>query len=101
MAQGPNPHEATVGYDVHLVHACSIVSAPFTRINRWRFMYVLLRLSVAFLQIGGVMDNVAERTLALAAFVFVGSGLINSAIYLSLMLNMDSVEFRNRWMEVC
>ncbi|KAF8909724.1 hypothetical protein CPB84DRAFT_1765305, partial [Gymnopilus junonius] len=40
-----------------------------------------------------------ERTFALAAFIFAGFGLINSAIYITMQLDKDSVEFRTRWME--
>ncbi|KDR67814.1 hypothetical protein GALMADRAFT_1063167 [Galerina marginata CBS 339.88] len=74
------------------------------RIEReWRAVcaacVVILPLSIAFIQLDGVMDNIPARTMGLAALIFSSSGLITGGVYLIARINLEDVKFRDRWVE--
>ena len=46
------------------------------------------------------MQKFLARTSVLAAFIFAGSGLINSAIYVAVSFDTSNTTFRHHWIEV-
>ncbi|KDR74357.1 hypothetical protein GALMADRAFT_280339 [Galerina marginata CBS 339.88] len=58
---------------------------------------LFLSLSVAFLQIDEVIDNVLTRTFVIASCLFSGTGLLISNIYLVKILKLNGRGTRERW----
>ncbi|KAF8972105.1 hypothetical protein BDZ97DRAFT_1011644 [Flammula alnicola] len=90
--------------DVFLVHA------KWYRLVRklmkvWKLVRLgcalLLPLSIAFLQLDSVINNVLGRTTAISAFIFSSTGLALSCLYMATKSTFSDRRFRNKWVEAC
>ncbi|KDR71057.1 hypothetical protein GALMADRAFT_214076 [Galerina marginata CBS 339.88] len=65
----------------------------------WIGCTLLLPLSVAFLQVEGVLERALTRTATLSSVVFSIAGIVSSGIYLSGKVKFTSKRIRNKWKE--
>ncbi|KAF9567666.1 hypothetical protein CPC08DRAFT_719311 [Agrocybe pediades] len=67
----------------------------------WRLVSILcgilLPLSIAFLQVNGVAENIVTRTLTLSAAVFASSGLLTSGLYVCNKARFQSKKLGKKW----
>ncbi|KAF8966028.1 hypothetical protein BDZ97DRAFT_1917736 [Flammula alnicola] len=61
---------------------------------------LLLPLSIAFLQLDSVFNNVLGRTTAISAFIFSSTGLALSCLFIASKTTFNDRNFRNKWVEV-
>jgi len=60
-------------------------------------IYSELRLSVAFLQIDIILNNIYHRTFSILAFIFSSASLAASCIFIANEASLDSVEKFKQW----
>lgn len=62
--------------------------------------HVVKSLSIAFLQIGGILEGSSAETTVMLLSIFSCAGLAMNSMYIAMGSNLGNVSVRNKWVEV-